>query len=206
MPARDGCRDWYARSTGSGAAPRSSRGPRRKLAPGRQSGYRVARDLQAARMRGFRGRIGRLSTRSGLSVPRRDRRCKKSRPLVGRRYPNPMIHDRPRLRGHHGRLYGRQSRHPAGAPGNGGCQRGNTHRARHLTSLLRRRKRPSVLVGHSTKEYIPFQQSDALVSRLRKSGIEVTYVTPHGTRHATAMLDDKISARIMTFLHATLGA
>ena len=64
---------------------------------------------------------------------------------------------------------------------------------------------PPFFVGHSTKELIPLQQSDALVTRLRDAGIAVTYITPDGRRHAEAMLDDDIRSRIADYLRVTLG-
>ena len=64
---------------------------------------------------------------------------------------------------------------------------------------------PPFFVGHSTREFIPIAQSDALVTRLRDAGVSVTYVTPDGRRHATAMLDVDVRARIAAHLHATVG-
>jgi acetyl esterase/lipase len=64
---------------------------------------------------------------------------------------------------------------------------------------------PPFFIGHSIKEYIPIQQSDALVAALRKAGVDVTYVTVKGTAHSIAMLDKPLADRIIAFLHAKLG-
>jgi acetyl esterase len=64
---------------------------------------------------------------------------------------------------------------------------------------------PPFFIGHSIKEYIPIQQSDALVAALRRAGVDVTYVTVKGTAHSIAMLDKPLAARIVAFLHDKLG-
>jgi acetyl esterase len=64
---------------------------------------------------------------------------------------------------------------------------------------------PPFFIGHSIKEYIPIQQSDALVAALRKAGVDVNYVTVKGTAHSIAMLDKPLRARIIAFLHDKLG-
>ena len=64
---------------------------------------------------------------------------------------------------------------------------------------------PPFFVGHSLKEFIPVEQSNALVEALRASGIDTTYVTPDGTLHAAAMLDADMRDRIAQWLISKLG-
>ncbi len=63
---------------------------------------------------------------------------------------------------------------------------------------------PPFFVGHSLKEFIPVEQSDALVAELRENGIDTTYVTPDGTLHASAMLDDDMRERIARWFRQVL--
>jgi acetyl esterase/lipase len=64
---------------------------------------------------------------------------------------------------------------------------------------------PPFFIGHSVQEYIPIQQSDAMVAALRKAAVDVTYVTVKGTAHSIAMLDNPLRAKIVAFLHDKLG-
>jgi acetyl esterase/lipase len=64
---------------------------------------------------------------------------------------------------------------------------------------------PPFFIGHSIDEYIPIQQSDAMVAALRRAGVDVTYVTAKGTAHSIAMLDNPLRARIVAFLQDKLG-
>jgi acetyl esterase len=64
---------------------------------------------------------------------------------------------------------------------------------------------PPFFIGQSLSERIPHQQSDALVSALRRARVDVTYVTVKGTLHSIAMLDTAMRRRIVGFLHDKLG-
>lgn len=64
---------------------------------------------------------------------------------------------------------------------------------------------PPFFVGHSTEEFIPLSQSEALVETLRASSIDTTFVTVEGTLHSIAMLDDAMRQRILAFFATTLG-
>jgi len=63
---------------------------------------------------------------------------------------------------------------------------------------------PPFFIGHSTRERIPLAQSQALVSKLRSAGVDVTFVTVRGQLHSIAMLDRAMRARITAFFHAKL--
>ena len=63
---------------------------------------------------------------------------------------------------------------------------------------------PPFFIAHSTDEFIPVLQSNALASALREVGVPVTYVTVEGSLHSIAMMDDAMRERILTFLRDTL--
>lgn len=63
---------------------------------------------------------------------------------------------------------------------------------------------PPFFIAHSTEEFIPVLQSNALASELREVGVPVTYVTVEGSLHSIAMLDDAMRERILEFLRASL--
>lgn len=65
---------------------------------------------------------------------------------------------------------------------------------------------PPFFIGHSIDERIPVAHSRALASVLRVNDVPVTFVTPEGTAHSIAMLDDDMRERIMSFYELTLGA
>jgi len=60
-------------------------------------------------------------------------------------------------------------------------------------------------IGHSTDERIPLEQSRVLASVLRARGVPVTLVTPEGTAHSIAMLNDELRDRIIDFYRENLG-
>jgi dipeptidyl aminopeptidase/acylaminoacyl peptidase len=65
---------------------------------------------------------------------------------------------------------------------------------------------PPMFVGHSVDEFIPIEQSDALVAALRNSGVDTTYVTVEGALHSIAMLDEDTRLRIGGWLRVKLAA
>lgn len=64
---------------------------------------------------------------------------------------------------------------------------------------------PPFFVAHAIDEFIPIEQSDALVTTLRAAGIDTTYVTVEGELHALRMLDEAMAARLIEFFRETLG-
>ena len=64
---------------------------------------------------------------------------------------------------------------------------------------------PPFFVAHSTEEFIPITQAEALVESLRDNGIDTTYVTVTGSLHSIAMLDDDLRGRIIEFFDDKLG-
>jgi len=64
---------------------------------------------------------------------------------------------------------------------------------------------PPFFVAHSTEEFIPLSQSQALVTALRASGVDTTFVTVEGSLHSIAMLDDDMRARVIAFFRTKLG-
>lgn len=65
---------------------------------------------------------------------------------------------------------------------------------------------PPFLVTHSLEEFVPIDQSDALVAALRDAGVETTYLTVEGELHGVSILDDAMAARVVDFFRATLAA
>lgn len=65
---------------------------------------------------------------------------------------------------------------------------------------------PPFLVTHSLEEFVPIDQSDALVAALRGAGVETTYLTVEGDLHGVSILDDAMAARVVDFFRATLAA
>jgi acetyl esterase len=64
---------------------------------------------------------------------------------------------------------------------------------------------PPFFVAHSTDEFIPISQSEALVEALREHSIDTTYVTVEGTLHSIAILDDDVRQRVIEFFRAKLA-
>lgn len=59
-------------------------------------------------------------------------------------------------------------------------------------------------VAHSTDDFIPIAQADALVAALRDKGVDTTYVTVTGALHSIAMLDDDLRQRVIAFFRDKL--
>ena len=64
---------------------------------------------------------------------------------------------------------------------------------------------PPFFVAHSTEEFIPISQSEALVEALREHSIDTTYVTVEGTLHSIAILDDDVRQRVIEFFREKLA-
>jgi acetyl esterase/lipase len=64
---------------------------------------------------------------------------------------------------------------------------------------------PPFFIGHSVDERIPLAQSRALASLLRVNDVPVTLVSPEGTAHSIAMLDDAMREQIIEFYRENLG-
>jgi acetyl esterase/lipase len=66
---------------------------------------------------------------------------------------------------------------------------------------------PPFFVAHSRDESrIPLAQSAAFVAKLRRAGVDTTFVILDGRAHSIAMLNDDLKNRIIAFYHRTLGA
>ena len=63
---------------------------------------------------------------------------------------------------------------------------------------------PPFFVGHSTDERIPLAQAESFVTKLRATGIDVTFVTVKGQLHSIAMLDKGMRDRVAAFFHDKL--
>ena len=66
---------------------------------------------------------------------------------------------------------------------------------------------PPFFVTHSSDEAkIPIAQSKEFVARLRKAGVDTTFVVVQGRAHSIAMMNDDLKNRIVAFYQRTLGA
>lgn len=66
---------------------------------------------------------------------------------------------------------------------------------------------PPFFVAHSRDESkIPLAQSKSFVAKLRRAGVDATFVIVEGRAHSIAMLNDDLKNRIVAFYRRTLGA
>jgi acetyl esterase/lipase len=66
---------------------------------------------------------------------------------------------------------------------------------------------PPFFVTHSAEESkIPIGQSRAFVAKLRRAGVDTTFVVVQGRAHSIAMMNDDLKNRIVAFYQRTLGA
>ncbi len=66
---------------------------------------------------------------------------------------------------------------------------------------------PPFFITHSSEESrIPIAQSKEFVARLRKAGVDTTFVIVQGRAHSIAMMNDDLKNRIVAFYQRTLGA
>jgi acetyl esterase/lipase len=63
---------------------------------------------------------------------------------------------------------------------------------------------PPFFVAHALEEFIPLDQSEQFVARLREVGVPVEFITVEGTFHAMALLDDAMRERIRIFFGEAL--
>lgn len=63
---------------------------------------------------------------------------------------------------------------------------------------------PPFFVVHSSEEFIPVEQADDFVARLRAVGVDVTYVRVEGSEHGLSVLDDALRGRIIAWLGSQL--
>ena len=63
---------------------------------------------------------------------------------------------------------------------------------------------PPFFIGHSTDEFTPIGQADALVSALETAGVDSTFVEVTGKLHSLALLDDAMRAQVVKFLRENL--
>ena len=63
---------------------------------------------------------------------------------------------------------------------------------------------PPFFIGHSTDEFTPIGQADALVSALETAGVDSTFVEVTGKLHSLALLDDAMRAQVVKFLRESL--
>ena len=64
---------------------------------------------------------------------------------------------------------------------------------------------PPVFIGTATDEFMPLVQATDYALRLKKAGIPHTLVEVPGAAHSIGLLDEKMRAAIVAFLHSTLG-
>lgn len=68
------------------------------------------------------------------------------------------------------------------------------------------RSDPPFFVAHSSQESrIPLDQSKTFVARLRRAGVDTTFVIVQGRAHSIAMMNDDLEQRIAAFYRRTLG-
>jgi acetyl esterase len=65
---------------------------------------------------------------------------------------------------------------------------------------------PPFYIAASTNEIVPEQQAQALDTALTAAGVPVTLVVKPGSKHAISLLDTKMTAAILAFLHSNLDA